>query len=201
MALYSGWEALRKGYDELAARTQGLLRAFFDEGLSPPEALRTPAEFTAARNLEELLRQWLSDGGIDLYRILLTQADEAKRMDHQQQAYLQDLLSRAFGMRLKRLREDLDLDRLREVQEVVDLADRLGYAMDRPESVVLMYELLTHDVAPLIERVLQTESREECDLISAVLRLGERFGLSTARLRQRLRPIEERLAADPGLWP
>ncbi|MDE2483778.1 MAG: DUF3536 domain-containing protein [candidate division NC10 bacterium] len=201
MALYRGWEVLRKRYDELATRTQGLLRAFFDEGLSPPGALRAPAEFTATRNLEESLRQWLSDGGIDLYRSLLAQADEAKRLDLPQQAHVQDLLSGAFGMRMRRLRERPDLDRLREVQEVVDLADRMGYALDRPESVVLMHELLTRDVAPLIERVLQTESRESCDLVSAVLRLGERFGFSTERLRRRLRPFEERLAADPGLWP
>jgi alpha-amylase/alpha-mannosidase (GH57 family) len=200
-ALYRGWDVLRKRYDELATRTQGLLRAFFDEGLSPPEALRTPAEFTAAHNLEESLQQWLFNGGVDLCRSLLALADEVKRLDLPQQAYVQDLLSRAFGMRLRRLREHLDLDRLRDVQEAVDLADRLGYALDRPESVVLMHELLTHDVAPLIERALQTESREECDLVSAVLRLGDRFGFSTERFRRRLRPIEERLAADPGLWP
>ena len=201
MALYRGWEVFRKRYDELAARTQGLLRAFFDGGLSPPEALRAPAAFIVARNLEESLRQWLSDGGRDLYRSLLMLADEAKRLDLPQQEHLQDLLSRAFEMRVRRLRECPDLDGLRGVQKVVDLADRMGYAIDRPESVALMYELLTHDVPPLIERVLQADSREECNLVSAVLRLGERFGFSTGRLRQHLRPIEERLAADPGLWP
>ncbi len=201
MALYRGWEVFRKRYDELAARTQGLLRAFFDGGLSPPEALRAPAEFTVIRNLEESIQQWLSDDGADLYRSLLMLADEAKRLGLLQQEHLQDLLSRAFGMRVRRLRECPDLDGLRGVQKVVDLADRMGYALDRPEPVALMYELLTHEVPPLIERVLQAESREECNLVSAVLRLGERFGFSTGRLRQRLRPIEEQLAADPGLWP
>ncbi|HWR20974.1 MAG TPA: hypothetical protein VN444_03835 [Verrucomicrobiae bacterium] len=201
MALYRGWEVFRKRYDELAARTQGLLRAFFDGGLSPPEALRAPAAFTMAHNLEESLRQWLSDGGRGLYRSLLLLADEAKRLDLLQQEQLQDFLSMAFGARVRRLRECPDLNRLRGVQEVVDIADRMGYALDQLEFVILMYELLTHDVPPLIERVLQTESREECNLVSAVLRLGERFGFSVGRLRQRLRPIEEQLAADPGLWP
>ncbi|MDE2059833.1 MAG: DUF3536 domain-containing protein [candidate division NC10 bacterium] len=201
MALYRGWDVLRKRYDELTTRTQGLLRAFFDGELSPPATLRAPAEFTVARNLEESLQQWLSDSGTDLYRSLLLLADEAKRLSLPQQASLQDLLSMAFGMRVRRLRERPSVDRLREAQEVVDLADRMGYALDRPESVILMHELLTYDVPPLIELVLQTESREQCDLVSAVLRLGERFGFSTERLRQRLRPFEERLAADPGLWP
>lgn len=201
MTLYREWEGLRKHYDELAAHTQGLLRAFFDGGVSPPDALRAPAEFTVARNIEESLRQWLSDGGTDLYRSLLVLADEAKRLGLPQQEQLQDHLSRAFGMRMRRLRERPDLDGLREVQEVVDLADRMDYVLDRPEHVALMHDLLTHDAPSLIERVLQTESKEECDLALTILQLGERFGFSTERLRRRLHPIEERLAADPGLWP
>jgi hypothetical protein len=102
---------------------------------------------------------------------------------------------------MRRLRERPDLDGLREVQEVVDLSDRLGYTLDRLEFVILMHEILTHDVPSLIERVLHTEAKEECDLVAAVLRLSERFGFATGRFRQRLHPIEERLAADPGLWP
>ncbi|CBE69705.1 MAG: DUF3536 domain-containing protein [Candidatus Methylomirabilis oxygeniifera] len=201
IAFYAGWDVLRKRYDELAARTQGLLRAFLDGGVAPPEALKAPTAFIVSRTLEESMRQWLLEGGTDLYRCLLLLADDAKRLDLPQPAHLQDLLTRAFGMRLTRLRECPDSDRLREVQDVVDLADRLGYTMDQPESVVLMYDLLTHDLPPLIEQTLQTESREQCDLILAVLRLGEQFGFATGRLRQRLRPFEERLAADPGLWP
>jgi alpha-amylase/alpha-mannosidase (GH57 family) len=201
MALYAGWDVLRKRYDELATKTQGLLRAFLDGGVAPPEALRAPTAFTVSRTLEESMRQWLSEGGTDLCRSLLLLADDAKRLNLPQQAHLQDLLFGAFGMRLRRLRERPDLDRLRELRDVVDLADRLGYAIEQPESIVLMYALLTHDLPPLIERTLQTESREQCDLVSAVCRLGERFGFSTGRLRQRLRPFEERLAADPGLWP
>ncbi len=201
LAVYAGWDELRKRYDELATRTQGLLRAFLDGGVAPPEALRTPTAFIVSRTLEESMRQWLSEGGTDLYRSLLLLADDAKRLNLPPQAHLQNLLFGAFERRLRRLCERPDLDRLRELQDVIDLADRLGYAIDHPESVVLMYALLTHDLPPLIEQTLQTESREQCDLVSAVFRLGERFGFSTGRLRQRLRPFEERLAADPGLWP
>ncbi|PWB48562.1 MAG: glycoside hydrolase [Candidatus Methylomirabilota bacterium] len=201
MTLYREWEALRKRYDELAAHSRGLLRAFFDAGLAPPQALRAPAEFTLTRNLEEALQQWLSDGGAGLFRSLLLLADDARRLNLPQQQGVQDLLSRTFTIRLDRLRTHPDPDSLREVQEVLDLTDRLGYTIDQPESVVLMHELLIHDVAPLVERVVRTESTEECDLVSAILRLCDRFGLSTEGFRQRLHPIEERLAADPGLWP
>lgn len=201
MALYSGWEALRKRYDELATHTQGLLHAFLDGGIAPPEALRAPIELTVIRTLEESVRQWRSDGGTDRYRSLLLLADDVKRLNVPQQACVQHLLFEIFEARLMRLREHPDLDRLREAQEVIDLADRLGYAIDRPESIVLMHELFTNDLPPLIERTLHAESRELCNLVSAILRLGDRLGFSTERLRQRLRPFEERLAADPGLWP
>src|SRR5574337_53406 len=201
MALYGGWEALRKNCDELAMRSQWLLRAFWDAGLSPPDALRAPVEFTIARNLEESLRQWQSDGGVALYRNLLLLADDAKRLNLPQREPLRRFLALAFERRLSQLRQCPNPDSLLEIQEVIDLADRLGYAMDQPEFVVLMYEFFTRDVTPMIERIAQTESMKECDLASAILRLGDRFGLSTERLRERLHPIEERLAADPGLWP
>ncbi len=202
MALYR-WreEELHKGYDGLAAQTRWLLRAFFDEGLSPPEALRAPAEFILARNLEACLRDWLSDGGADAHRVLLTLADEVKRFDLRQKDRLQELLSAAFTTRMRRLRERPELGRFREVHEVLDLADRVNCTLDRAEIVSLMDETLADEVPTLIEQVLQTGSRDLYDLISALIRLGERFGFATGRLRQRLRPIEEQLAADPGLWP
>ncbi|PWB77093.1 MAG: hypothetical protein C3F08_10450, partial [Candidatus Methylomirabilota bacterium] len=201
MMLYGGWDALRKQYEELATHSQGLLRAFWDAGLPPPDALRIPAECSVTRNLEESLQQWQSDGGTALYRSLLLLADDAKRLTLPQREPLRRLLALAFEIRLSRLREHPSPDSLREVQETIDLADRLGYVMDQPESVVLMYEFFAREVTPMIERIAQTESMEECDLASAILRLGDRFGLATQRLRQRLRPIEERLAANPNLWP
>jgi hypothetical protein len=201
MALFERWEVLRTHYDELAARTRGLLRAFSDGGIDPPERLKAPARLIVARNLETSLQQWLTDGETDLYRSLLVLANEAKRLSLPQQESLQDLLSGAFQVRMRQLRERPDMDTLREIQEVVDLADQLDYTLDQPESVILIYEILTHDVPSLIERVLQAESREVSDLVAAILRLGERFGFSVGRLRQSLRPIEEQLAADPSLWP
>lgn len=81
IAFYAGWDVLRKRYDELAARTQGLLRAFLDGGVAPPEALKAPTAFIVSRTLEESMRQWLLEGGTDLYRCLLLLADDAKRLD------------------------------------------------------------------------------------------------------------------------
>ncbi len=202
MAFYRGQgDELHKGYDELASRTRWLLRAFFDEGLSPPEALRAPAEFILERELEAHLRKWLSDSGTEAHRALLTLADEAKRLDLRQKDRLQNLLSASFMTRIRQLRERPDLEGLRRVQEILDLADRIGCTPEGAEIVSLMDEILSHEVPPLIEQLLQTGSRDLYDLTSALLRLGERFGFATATLRQRLRPIEERLAADPSLWP
>jgi hypothetical protein len=99
------------------------------------------------------------------------------------------------------LRDHPDLDRFRGAQEILDLAERLDCEPRGEEINVLIEEILAHQVSPFIELLLQTGSREQYDLVSALLRLGERFGFATQELRQRLRPIEEQLAADPGLWP
>ena len=202
MALYRGQEeALHKGYDELGAKSRWLLRAFFDEGLSPPEALRAPVEFVLARELEVRLREWLSDGGKDADRTLLALVEEARRLDLRQKDRPQDLLSASFMTRLRRLRERPDLGAFREVQEIVDIAGRMDCALERAEIAALMDEILSRELPPLIEQLLQAGSRDLYLLTLALLRLGEQFGFATGGLRQRLRPIEERLAADPGLWP
>ena len=202
MALYKGQEEeLHKGYNELAAKNRWLLKAFFDEGLPPPEALRAPVEFVLARELEVRLLEWLSDGGADAHRALLALVEEAKRLDLRQKDRLHDLLSESLIPRMRRLGERPDLEGFRGVQEILDLADRMGCRLEGAEIAVLMDEILAREVPPLIEQLLRAGSRDLYLLTSALLRLGERFGFATGWLGQRLRPIEERLAADPGLWP
>jgi hypothetical protein len=201
-AFYRGHEEeLHKGYDELAGRTRWLLRAFSDERLVPPETLRAPAEFILGRDLEARLREWLVDGSAEAYRNLLTLAAEAEKLELRQKDRHQDLLSAALIARMRRLRERPDLEEFRGVQEILEVSDRIGCVQDGTELAALMDEILADEVPPLIEQVLQTGSRELYDLASALLRLGERFGFATRRFKQRLHPFEERLAADPGLWP
>ena len=202
MTLYRGREEeFQKGYDSLAAQTRPLLMAFFNEGLAPPEPLRAPAEYLLARDLEARLREWLSDGGNEAHRTLLGLADEARLLGLREKARLQDLLSRSLVRRMRQLRERPGLEEFRRVQEILDLADRLNCTSEQADVISLMNELLAHEAPPLIDLLLQTGSREQYDLASALLRLGERLGFATGTLRQRLRPIEERLAADPELWP
>ncbi|MBI2902621.1 MAG: DUF3536 domain-containing protein [Candidatus Methylomirabilis oxyfera] len=202
MALYEGRvEENHKVYDELAARNRGLLAAFVNEGLSPPEPLRTPADYILARDLEARLREWLSDGGPEAHRALLALAEEARRLGLPQRDQVQGMLTRSCVARMQRLRDHPDLDRFRGLQEVLDLGERLGCTPHGEEITILVEEILAHQAPRLIELLLQSGFREQYDMVSALLRLGERFGFATQGLRQRLRPIEERLAADPGLWP
>lgn len=202
IALYKGrGEELQKGYETLAAHTRTLLMACFDEGLSPPEPLKAPAEYLLARDLEARLREWLSDGDSGAYRALLALADEARRLGLRDKGCLQDLLSGSLITRMRQLRAYPDLEAFKRVQEIVDLANRLSWTSEHGEVISLMDEILTHEVPSLIDQLLATGTREQYDLVDALLRLGDRMGFATGGFRQRLRPIEERLAADPGLWP
>lgn len=202
MALYKGRrEELQKGYDTLAAHTRSLLMACFDEGLAPPEPLRAPAEYILARDLEVRLQEWLSDGDAGAYRALLALADEARRLGLRDNGCLPDLLSGSLITRMRHLREHPNLEAFKRVQEIGDLANRLSWTSEQGEVTSLMDEILTHEVPPLIDQLLPTGNRKQYDLVNALLCLGDRMGFATGGLRLRLRPIEERLAADPGLWP
>jgi hypothetical protein len=202
MALYEGRvEAIHKVYDDLAARNRALLSAFVNEGFSPPEPLRTPSDYVLVRDLEARLREWLSEGGADAHRALLALADEARRLGLPRRDRIQDMLTASCVARLERLRDHPDLERFRSLQEILDIAERLDCRPEAEEIIVLVEDILAHRVPSLIEQLLHTGLREQYDLVSALLGLAERFGFATGAPRSCLRPFEERLAADPRLWP
>ncbi len=202
LALYrADQEELHKSYDDLANRTRRLLLAFLDEGLAPPGPLRIPAEFIIARRVEERLREWLADGGAETYRALVALADEARRIRLLEKDRLRELISQAVRTRIRQLGKRPAPEGFTRVQEILDLADRLACAPEQTDMIIAMDEVLQSQVSPLIELALQSGSKEQYDLASALLRLAERFGFATDTWTQRLRPIEARLAADPRLWP
>ncbi|MGH7428980.1 MAG: DUF3536 domain-containing protein, partial [Candidatus Methylomirabilaceae bacterium] len=202
LALYrADQEELHKGYDELAGRTRRLFLEFAEEGLAVPAPLRVPAEFILARHLEECLREWLTDGGTDAHRALIALADQARRLELQEKDRLRQLLSRSLLTRIRQLGEHPILEGFGRVQAILDLADRLACAPVQADMIIVMDELLRNQASPVIELALQAGSKEQYDLASALLRLAERFGFATETWTQRLRPVEERLAADPRLWP
>ena len=202
LALYrADQEELHKGYDELAGRTRRLLLAFLDEGLTPPAPLRVPAEFILARHLEERLRAWLTDGGTDAHRTLIALADQASRLGLEEKGHLQELFSQTLLARMRQLCERPSLEGFARVQAILDLADRLACPPEQADVIIAMDEMLRRQATAMIELALQAGSKEQYDLASALLRLAERFGFAIETWRQRLRPIEERLAADPRLWP
>jgi alpha-amylase/alpha-mannosidase (GH57 family) len=194
-------DALHKGYDELAGTCRALLTAFLDEGLPPPESLRTPIAFLLPRDLEARLREWLASGGNDAYRAVVRMADAARRLGLDTPDRLETPLSEALIVRLRRLRASPSVEDARSVQDLLDMAERLGCATDQLDVLALVDDVMGHEVPPLIERALETGSRASYDLASALLRLGDRFGFSTRALRARIRPLEEQLAASPDLWP
>jgi len=194
-------EEWHKGYEELAARTRRLLTEFLNEGLPVPGPLKAPAQFLLARELEACFREWLSGSGVHAHRPLAALADDARRLGLTAPHRMRGAISEALAASMRRLRDRPDLETFRTMREILDLADRLGCALDEARLLPAMDDLMAHAVPSLVERALESMAREDYDLAAALLRLGERLGFATEGPRARLNPIEQRLAADPGLWP
>ncbi|MGH7369793.1 MAG: hypothetical protein ACREIN_02790, partial [Candidatus Methylomirabilaceae bacterium] len=137
----------------------------------------------------------------DAHRALIALADQARRLELQERDRLRQLLSRSLLTRIRQLGEHPTSEGFGRVQAILDLADRLACAPVQADMTIVIDELLRNQASPMIELALQGGSKEQYDLASALLRLAERFGFATESWRQRLRPVEERLAADPRLWP
>jgi alpha-amylase/alpha-mannosidase (GH57 family) len=202
LALYRAkLDELQKDYDGLDRRTRRLLLDFVDAGLEIPAPLGAPAGFVVARQLEERLCEWLTDGRADAHRELIALADQSRRLELTGNERLREYLSQGLRALIRQLGEDPSPERFARVQAILELADRLACAPATADVIIVMDELIRNHAAPMIERAVRAGSKEPYDLASALLRLAERFGFAIDTWRQRLRPIEERLAADPRLWP
>ena len=78
--------------------------------------------------------------------------------------------------------------------------DRLGVAGD-PERWDPYLADLFAALPPLLDRLEADGGRGTYEAIAALLRVGEALGAELPEAHARLRPLEERLAADPALWP
>jgi hypothetical protein len=54
---------------------------------------------------------------------------------------------------------------------------------------------------PALAGRLRSSEQTEYHLVKAILAVAEQLRLGTEEWQQGLRPLEERLAADPAYWP
>lgn len=102
--------------------------------------------------------------------------------------------------RLEALAEGADLAAWQEFLACHQLASNLGLTLPERPLQDRLFRFLRHRVPDLLKRV-QSPQEPTYTLVSTILTIAGRLGLSTEEARDRLRPLEDTLAQDPALWP
>jgi hypothetical protein len=85
-------------------------------------------------------------------------------------------------------------------RDLLAARDRLGAPGDPERWDPHLAEILA-GLPPLLDRLEDGGGRETYEAGAALLRVAEALGAEQPAAHARLRPLEERLAADPALWP
>ena len=83
---------------------------------------------------------------------------------------------------------------------LLQVGSRLGLSLPERDLQDRLFGVLRHRVPHLVEHLRSTE-QAEYHLVKAILALAVQLRLDTGEWEQRLRPLEEPLAADPAYWP
>ncbi len=202
--------------EEMLAETQGSLNQICDllsgealpaaeamanVGIALPAWMSAALEATLSRRLVEALEKL--DGVIEpaRYTAAMDLVAQARHL-----GLVLDLTpaSAWFGRMLLRRIEALADSR--EVQawegflELLQIGTRLTLPLPERPLQDRMFEVLRQRVSGLVEGL--RDSRDEAyPLLTAMLAVASRLNLNTDEVHERLRPLEERFAADPTYWP
>ncbi len=107
---------------------------------------------------------------------------------------------RMLVQRLKAIADTVNVQAWQEYLELLRIAGRLSLPLPERALQDRMFRLLRDRLPALVERV--RDPREEgYALVTAILAVASRLNLNTDEARDRLRPLEARVAEDPMYWP
>jgi alpha-amylase/alpha-mannosidase (GH57 family) len=201
-------EMLTETNTSLARACEGLSRevlpaveAMADVGMALPAWLRTLLEATWSRQVVQELARLSGIPDPARYTRALDLVVRARRL-----GLGLDLAPAAAwygGMlveRLDSLAGSEDAQAWQGFLELLQMGARLTLALPERALQDRMFQVLRHRVPGLLGR-LRSPGDEAYGLVSALLAVASRLNLNTDDARARLRPLEERIAADPAYWP
>jgi hypothetical protein len=107
---------------------------------------------------------------------------------------------RMLVQRLETIADTASVQAWQEYLELLRIATRLTLPLPERALQDRMFRLLRDRLPALVESV--RDPREEgYALVTAILAIASRLNLNTDEARDRLRPLEARVAEDPMYWP
>jgi hypothetical protein len=192
---------LAQSRDALGAAALAAAQAMVGVGMSLPAWIRTALEAGWASRLADLVQAAAGAPDAAGYGAALDLAAQARHL-----GLRLDLgpASAGFGARLIQRLDTLadggDLQHWEELLGLLQIGSRLGLSLPEPTLQDRLFGMVRDRVPGLIEGLRSTE-QAEYHLLKAILAVAVQLRLDTGEWERRLKPLEERLAADPAYWP
>jgi len=192
---------LERTCEQLSAEALPAAEAMVDVGMSLPTWLGATLAATLSRQLARALEKL--DGVTEpaRYTVALDLVAQARHLGLALDlAPASAWFDRMLVRRLEALAEGSDLPAWQDYLELLQVATRLTLPLPERALQDRMFRVLRDRIPPLLEAV--RDPREETyALVTAILAVASRLNLNTDGPRERLRPLEARVAADPEYWP
>jgi alpha-amylase/alpha-mannosidase (GH57 family) len=192
---------LEQSCDLLCAEALPAAEAMVDAGMSLPAWLGALLAATWSRQLAQALEKL--DGVTDpaRYAEAMELVAQARHLGLSLDlAPASACFDRMLAQRLQAIAGASDVGAWQEYLELLHVATRLTLPLSERALQDRLFGVLRDRMPGLVEAVRDPQD-ESYALVTAILAVASRLNLNTDGPRERLRPLEERVAGDPTYWP
>jgi alpha-amylase/alpha-mannosidase (GH57 family) len=192
---------LARGCDDLCAEALPGAEAMAAAGIPLPAWLQATLEATWSRRLAETLTKLNGIADPARYADALDLVAQARRLGlHVDLEPAATSFGRMLVQRLEAIAENLEVRPWQDFLELLQIGSRLTLPLPERALQDRMFRVLREHVPRLLDR-LRDPRDEAYTLVTAILTVATRLNLRTEEARERLKPLDERFAADPAYWP
>jgi alpha-amylase/alpha-mannosidase (GH57 family) len=185
----------------LAGRAEPAALAMTAAEMALPPMVRAALEVQWSREFGEGLERLAGVGVPAAYAHLLTVSDRARRLGLTLDLAAGSVrFARTLMDRLEAIADRGGVADWQDLLELLHIGGRLELSLPVYPLQDRLFPVLRERVPALVEGLRDARS-EEYALAAAILAVASHLNLRTLEIRDRLKPLEEALAADPDYWP
>ncbi|MCK6559969.1 DUF3536 domain-containing protein [candidate division KSB1 bacterium] len=196
-------DEIGEAYRQLYEDNLTLIRNLRDLGATIPEELSVPARYTLSLELRREIERLGETTETEAYRRCLEISRLAEKLGIELSTewagqHLQAMLEK----RLHALSANFGPACCQEILSLIDIAQKLKLRLTPDHIQNTIFELLQDRVQPLIDTVAaDPQNRQAYELSTLFLQIAYHFNFNIKAYKDRMKALEEQLAADPSVWP
>lgn len=180
-------DELLERFKKLYLENRDLLHILHESSVNPPPGLLAPAQTVLTKMLADEVEHWkrtLDPGGLKGIKKIIAEEDFCGVPTDKSSAA--ESFSALVLEKLGELGEKIEADTAESLLRFAELSSELGIKLDETAIQNEIYEVLEHEITPLVEQAaVETGEGETNRAVTAFLRLAQRFNFNTVSLEER----------------